>query len=94
MDDPVLVEALLAYSLRDGNTFFLQSAGQQIHETPTELTAHGSDGEEKRGASTAMYLMPYAISVNSSAGYNAVDMGVVKKIRTPRPPGSLSPIYL
>ena len=84
MDDPVLVEALLAGGLRDKKSLLLQPACQQIHETPTELTAHGSDGEEKRGASTAMYLMPYAISVNSSAGYNAVDMGVVKKIRSPR----------
>ena len=82
--DPVFVEALLAGGLRDKKSLLLQPACQQIHETPTELTAHGSDGEEKRGASTAMYLMPYAISVNSSAGYNAVDMGVVKKIRSPR----------
>ena len=82
--DLVLVEALLAGGLRDKKSLLLQPACQQIHETPTELTAHGSDGEEKRGASTAMYLMPYAISVNSSAGYNAVDMGVVKKIRSPR----------
>lgn len=82
--DPVFVEALLAGGLRDKKSLLLQPACQQIHETPTELTAHSSDGEEKRGASTAMYLMPYAISVNSSAGYNAVDMGVVKKIRSPR----------
>jgi len=82
--DPVFVEALLAGGLRDKKSLLLQPACQQIHETPTELTAHGSDGEEKRGASTAMYLMPYAISVNSSAGYNAVDMGVVKKVRSPR----------
>ena len=82
--DPVFVEALLAGGLRDKKSLLLQPACQQIHETPTELTAHGSDGEEKRGASTAMYLMPYTISVNSSAGYNAVDMGVVKKIRSPR----------
>mgnify|MGYP007069936755 CR=1 FL=1 len=82
--DPVFVEALLAGGLRDKKSLLLQPACQQIHETPTELTAHGSDGEEKRGASTAMYLMPYTISVNSSAGYNAVDMGVVKEIRSPR----------
>ena len=84
MYDPVLVEALLAYSLRDGNTFFLQSAGQQTHETSSELSAHGGYGKEKRRTPATMERMPYAIDVNASARYNAVDMGVVKKIRSPR----------
>ena len=84
MDEPVLVEALLAYSLRDGNTFFLQSAGQQTHETSPELSAHGGYGKEKRRTPATMERMPYAIDVNASARYNAVDMGVVKKIRSPR----------
>jgi len=84
MDDPVLVEALLAYSLRDGNTFFFQSAGHQTHETSPELSAHGGYGKEKRRTPATMERMPYAIDVNASARYNAVDMGVVKKIRSPR----------
>ena len=84
IDDPVLVEALLAYSLRDGNAFSLQSSCQQAHETSPELSAHGGYGKEKRRTPATMECMPYAIDVNASARYNAVDMGVVKKIRSPR----------
>lgn len=84
MNDPVFVEALLACGLRDEKSLLLQPACQQTHETPTELTAYGSYREEKRGASTAMNLMPNARCINASTGYNAVDMGVVKEIRSPR----------
>ena len=82
--DPVFVEALLAGGLRDKKSLLLQPACQQIHETPTELTAHGSDGEEKRRTSASMNLVPYSLRINASTRYNAVNMGVVKKIRSPR----------
>ena len=82
--DPRLGKAFLAYSLGDDGALLLQPSGQKIHETPTELTAHSSHGEEERRTPATMYLMPYAIGVNASTGYNAVDMGVVKEIRSPR----------
>ena len=82
--DPRLGKAFLAYSLGDDGALLLQPSGQKIHETPTELTAHGGHGEEERRTPATMYLMPYAIGVNASTGYNAVDMGVVKEIRSPR----------
>ena len=82
MDDPVLVEAFLANALWNGNSLFFQSAGQEIHETSTELTAHCSHREEKRCTSAAMNLMPYTIRVNASTGDDAMDM--VKEIRSPR----------
>ena len=84
MYDPVLVEALLAYSLGDGNLLLLHPAGQQAHETSPELTAHGGHRKEERCISASMNLMPYAIGVNATARYNAVDMWMVKKIRSPR----------
>ena len=84
MYDPVLVEALLAYSLGDGNLLLLHSAGQQAHETSPELTAHGGHRKEERCTSAAMNLMPNASCINASARYNAVDMWMVKKIRSPR----------
>ena len=84
MYDPVLVEALLAYSLGDGNFLLLQPSGQQTHEASPELTAHGGHRKEERCTSASMNLMPYAIGVNASARYNAVDMWMVKKIRSPR----------
>jgi len=84
MNDPRLGKAFLAYSLGDDGAFLLQPSGQKIHETPSELITHSSHGEEKRRTPATMYLMPYAIGVNASTGYNAVDMGVVKEIRSPR----------
>ena len=84
MDDPVLVEALLAYSMGDGNFLLLQPSGQQTHEASPELTAHGGHRKEERCTSASMNLMPYTIRVNASTGDDAVDMGVVKKIRSPR----------
>lgn len=82
--DPRLCKAFLAYSLGDDGALLLQPSGQKIHETPTELTAHSSHGEEERRTPATMYLMPYAIGVNASTGYNAVDMRVEKEIRSPR----------
>ena len=84
MDDPVLVEAFLANALWNGNSLFFQSAGQEIYETSTVLTAHGSHREEKRCTPAAMNLMPYTIRVNASTGDDAMDMGMVKEIRSPR----------
>ena len=84
MNDPGFAETLLAGSLWDGGSLLLQPACQQTHETPTELVAHGSHREKERRTPASMYLMPYAISVNPSTRYNAVNMGVVKKIRSPR----------
>ena len=84
MDDPVLVEALLAYSLGDGDILFLQPSGQQAHEAPPELTAYSSHGKEERRTPVSMNLMPYALRVNASTGYDAVDMRMVEKIRSPR----------
>ena len=84
MDDPVLVEAFLANALWNGNFLFFQSAGQEIYETSTVLTAHGSHREEKRCTPAAMNLMPYTIRVNASTGDDAMDMGMVKEIRSPR----------
>jgi len=82
--DPRLCKAFLAYSLGDDGALLLQPSGQKIHETPTELTAHSSHGEEERRTPATVYLMPYAIGVNASTGYNAVDMRVEKEIRSPR----------
>ena len=84
MDDPVLVEALLAYSMGDGNFLLLQPSGQQTNEASPELTAHGGHRKEERCTSAAMNLMPNARCINASARYNAVDMWMVKKIRSPR----------
>ena len=84
MNDPRLGKAFLAYSLGDDGALLLQPSGQKIHETPTELITHSSHGEEERRTPATMYLMPYAIGVNASTGYNAVDMRVVKEIRSPR----------
>ena len=84
MDDPVLVEALLAYSMGDGYFLLLQPSGQQTHEASPELTAHGGHRKEERCTSAAMNLMPNARCINASARYNAVDMWMVKKIRSPR----------
>ena len=84
MDDPVLVEALLAYSMGDGNFLLLQPFGQQTHEASPELTAHGGHRKEERCTSAAMNLMPNARCINASTGYNAVDMSVEKEIRSPR----------
>lgn len=84
MNDPRLGKAFLAYSLGDDGALLLQPSGQKIHETPSELITHSSHGEEERRTPATMYLMPYAIGVNASTGYNAVDMGVVKEIRSPR----------
>ena len=82
MNDPRLGKAFLAYSLGDDGALLLQHSGQKIHETPSELITHSSHGEEERRTPATMYLMPYAIGVNASTGYNAVDMGVVKEIRS------------
>ena len=84
MYDPVLVEALLAYSMGDGNFLLLQLSGQQTHEASPELTAHSGHRKEERCTSAAMNLMPNARCINASARYNAVDMWMVKKIRSPR----------
>jgi len=84
MDDPILVEAFLANALWNGNSLFFQSAGQEINETSTVLTAHGSHREEKRCTPAAMELMPYTIRFNASTGDDAMDMGMVKEIRSPR----------
>lgn len=82
--DPRLGKAFLAYSLGDDGALLLQPSGQKIHETPSELAAHSSHGEEERRPPATIYLMPFAIGVNASTGYNAVDMGVIKEIRSPR----------
>ena len=84
MNDPGFAETLLAGGLWDGGSLLLQPACQQIHETPTELVAHSSHGEEKRRTSASMNLVPYSLRINASTRYNAVNMGVVKKIRSPR----------
>jgi hypothetical protein len=84
MNDPGFAETLLAGGLWDGGSLLLQPACQQIHETPTELVAHGSDREEERRTSASMNLVPYSLRINASTRYNAVNMGVVKKIRSPR----------
>ena len=84
MNDPWLFEALLTDCLGDGNSLFLQPACQQTHETPSEFGTHGSYREEERRTSAAMYLMPYSLGINTSTGYNTVNVGVVKKIRAPR----------
>ena len=84
MNDPWLFEALLTDCLGDGNSLFLQSACQQTHETPSEFGTHGSHREKERCSPTAMYLMPYSLGINTSTGYNTVNVGVVKKIRSPR----------
>lgn len=51
---------------------------------PTELVAHGSHREEERRTSASMNLVPYSLRINASTRYNAVNMGMVKKIRSPR----------
>ena len=84
MNDPGFAETLLAGGLWDGDSLLLQPACQQIHETPTELVAHGSHREEERRTSASMNLVPYSLRINASTRYNAVNMGVVKKIRSPR----------
>ena len=84
MNDPWFFEALLTDCLGDGDSLILQPACQQIHETPTELIAHGSHGEEERRTPASMNLMPYTIRVNASTGYDAMNMGVIKEIRSPR----------
>jgi len=84
MNDPGFAETLLAGGLWDGDSLLLQPACQQIHETPTELVAHGSHREEERSTSASMNLVPYSLRINASTRYNAVNMGVVKKIRSPR----------
>ena len=84
MDDPILVEAFLANALWNGNSLFFQSAGQEIHEASPELTAHGGHRKEERCTSAAMNLMPNAIRINASTGDDAMDMGMVKEIRSPR----------
>ena len=84
MDDPRFVKALLTDCLGDGNSLFLQPSGQQIYETSTEPIAHSCYGKEERRTPAAMNLMPYSLRINASAGHDAVNMGVVKKIRSPR----------
>ena len=84
MDDPWLVEALLAYVFGEGNFLLLQPACQEIHETPPELVAHGSHGKEERCTPASMNLMPYARRINASARDDAMNMGVVKDVRSPR----------
>ena len=84
MNDPGFAETLLTGGLWDGGSHLLQPACQQIHETPTELVAHGSHREEERCTSASMNLVPYSLRINASTRYNAVNMGVVKKIRSPR----------
>lgn len=84
MYDPVRVETLPAGGLWDGKPLLLQPACQQAHETAAELTAHGSDREEEGRTPAAMNLMPYAVRVNASTWYDAMNVRVVKKIRAPR----------
>lgn len=84
MDDPVLVEALLAYSMGDGNFLLLQPSGQQTHEASPELTAHGGHRKEERCTSAAMNLMPYTTFIHSTARHNTVNVRMVEQIRTPR----------
>ena len=84
MDDPRFVEALLANVSGEGRLLLLHPACQQVHETAAELVAHGSHGEEEWCTPAAVDLMPDTIRVNASSRHDAVDMGVVKKIRSPR----------
>lgn len=57
MNDPGFAETLLAGGLWDGGSLLLQPACQQIHETSTELVAHGSHREEERRTSASMNLV-------------------------------------
>ena len=84
MDDPVLVEALLAYSMGDGNFLLLQPSGQQTHEASPELTAHGGHRKEERCTSAAMNLMPYTTFIHSTARHNTVYVRMVEQIGSPR----------
>lgn len=84
MDNPRFVEALLADVFGEGNSLLIQPAGQQIHKTPTELIAHSCHGKEERCTCASMNLMPYSLCINASTRHDAVNMGVVKKIRSPR----------
>ena len=84
MNDPWLVKTLLAYVFGEGNFLLLQPACQEIHETPPELVAHGSHGKEERCTPASMNLMPYARRINASARDDAMNMGVVKDVRSPR----------
>ena len=84
IDYPVLVKALLTDGLWYGKSLLLESAGQQIYETPPEFGTHGSHGEEKRCTSAAMDFMPYSLCINAPTGHDAVNMGVIEKIRSPR----------
>lgn len=84
MNDPGFEEALIAGVLWDGSSLLLQPACHQVHESPTELVAHSGHRKEERRTSASMYLMPYTIGVNASTWYDAVDMGVVKYVRSPR----------
>ena len=84
MDNPWIVEALLAYVFGEGNFLLFQPTGQEIHETPTEPVAHSGHGKEKRRTPASMDIVPYTIRINASTGYNAVNVGVVKKVRSPR----------
>ena len=84
MNDPWLSKAFPTDGLGDGNSLFLQPACQQIHETPTEPGTHSCHGEEERRTSAYMYLVPYSPGINASAGHDAVDVWVVKEVRSPR----------
>ena len=84
MDDPRLFKAPLTYILWDVNSLLLQPTGQEVHETPPELIAYGSHGKEERRASASMDLMPYARRINAAARDDAMNMGVVKDVRSPR----------
>jgi len=75
---------MFTYRLFNDDILLFESPCEQRHEFASELGAHGSNRKEKVTVLTALEMMPYALLVHSSARYNAVDMGVVKKIRSPR----------
>ncbi len=84
MNNPWIVKAPLANVFGEGTSLLLQPACQEIHETPPELVAHGSHGKEERCTPASMNLMPYARRINASARDDAMNMGVVKDVRSPR----------
>jgi len=84
VDDPVFLKASFTDILINDDTFLLEPSGKQIHESTSESGTHSIHRKHEVAVFTSLEMMPHALFVYPTSKHNAVNVGVVKKIRSPR----------